>query len=121
MPHLTLEYSSNLGTAITPALLRTANQALLGTGQFQEIDIKSRAIAFDCFAVGINESPRGFVAARLELLSGRDGDTKRDMAARLLAALKAAIVAAELELQISVQIVDIDRDSYAKTLIPPKS
>ena len=121
MPHLTLEYSSNLGTAITPALLRTANQALLATGQFQELDIKSRAIAFDCFAVGTNESPRGFVAARLELLSGRDADTKRAIAKTLLAALEAAIAAAELELQISVQIVDIDRDSYAKTLIPPQS
>lgn len=121
MPHLTIEYSSNLGTAITPALLRTANHALLGTGQFQEADIKSRAIAFECFAVGINENPRGFLAARLELLSGRDADTKRDIANKLLAALEAAIAADGLQLQISVQIVDIDRASYAKTLIATKS
>lgn len=119
MPHLTIEYSTNLSTAITPALLRALNHALLGTGQFQEADIKSRAQAFDCFAVGTSDSPRGFVAARLAMLSGRSAEIKRDVANALLAALEEAITAVELELQISVEILDIDRGSYAKALLPP--
>lgn len=114
MPHLTIEHSSNLATAITPALLRAVNHTLLGTGQFEEADIKSRASAFDCFAVGTSDSPRGFVAARLAILSGRSADIKRDVAKVLLKALESLIAADELELQISVEIVDIDRDTYAK-------
>lgn len=115
MPHLTIEYSSNLATAITPAVLRTLNHALLGTGQFEEADIKSRALAFDCVAIGTTDSPRGFVAARLAILSGRSSEIKRYVANVLLEALGSLITASGLELQISVEIVDIDRDSYAKT------
>lgn len=117
MPHLTIEFSSNLSAAITPALLRAVNHALLGTGQFEEADIKSRALPFDCFVVGTKDSPRGFVAARLAMLSGRDADTKHDVAEALLAALESAITTDGMELQISVEIVDIDRESYAKSVI----
>lgn len=117
MPHLTIEYSCNLATAITPAVLRTLNLALLGTGQFEEADIKSRAVAFDCFAIGTADSPRGFVAARLAMLSGRSLEIKRNVAEALLAALESAISVGGMELQTSVEIADIDRDSYAKSVI----
>ena len=116
MPHLTIEFSSNLSAAITPALLRTVNHALLGTGQFEEADIKSRALPFDCFAVGTKDSPRGFVAARLAILSGRSAEIKRDIANILLAPLETAIDASHPATQISVEILDIDRDCYAKTI-----
>ena len=119
MPHLTIEYSNNLATVITPALLRIANHALLETGQFEETDIKSRALPFDCFAIGTSDTPRGFVAARLAILSGRSADTKREIAQALLAALEAAIKPGTLALQVSVEIVDIDRDSYAKAKLAP--
>ena len=41
MPHLTIEFSSNLSAAITPAILRNVNHALLGTGQlvFQRLHL----------------------------------------------------------------------------------
>ncbi|MGE8226722.1 MAG: 5-carboxymethyl-2-hydroxymuconate Delta-isomerase [Stenotrophomonas sp.] len=117
MPHLTIEYSNNLATAVTPAVLRTLNLALLGTGQFEEADIKSRALGFDCVAIGTTDSPRGFVAARLAILSGRSSEIKRELADTLLAALESAIAAGGMELQISAEIVDIDRDSYAKAVI----
>lgn len=116
MPHLTIEFSSNLSAAVTPALLRTVNHALLGTGQFEEADIKSRALSFECFAVGTNDSPRGFVAARLAVLSGRSDEIKRNIANTVLASLESAIDASQTELQISVEVVDIDRASYAKTI-----
>ncbi|MCD9087730.1 5-carboxymethyl-2-hydroxymuconate Delta-isomerase [Stenotrophomonas sp. SY1] len=115
MPHLTIEYSSNLGNALAPALLHAANGALMRTGQFQEADIKSRAIAFDDFAIGSTDTARAFVAAKLSILSGRTAQTKREIAQALLVALEAAIAADGLELQTSVEILDIDRDSYAKS------
>ncbi len=115
MPHLTIEYSNNLGTALAPALLHAANEALMHTGQFQEADIKSRAIGFDHFAIGTADTARAFVAAKLSILGGRTAQTKREIAQALLVALEAAIAADGQELQTSVEILDIDRDSYAKS------
>ena len=115
MPHLVIEYSNNLPHLAPSALLRSANAALMTTGQFQEADIKSRAIAVDSFAIGTNNAPRAFVAARLSILSGRSPETKQLLAQALLAALDAAIPGAGVDLQTSVEILDIDRDSYAKS------
>lgn len=118
MPHLNLEYSANLGAALPANILQIANEALMRTGQFNEADIKSRDMAFNTFAIGTANVPRAFLAAKLSILSGRTADTKRDIAKTLLAALEAAIVAPALDLQISVEILDIDRDSYAKSIRP---
>ncbi len=115
MPHLVIEYSRNLPSLDAHALLGAANLALVATGQFEEADIKSRAVGVDCFAIGTAALPRAFVAARLSLLSGRDAATKRAIAQALLAALEAAVPAGGPALQTSVELLDIDRDSYAKS------
>lgn len=118
MPHLVIEYSANLPALAPTDLLRTANMALMRTGQFQEADIKSRAIGFEHVAIGTADTPRAFVAARLSILSGRSPETKRDIARTLLDALESAVPGAALELQVSVEILDIDRDSYMKAHRP---
>lgn len=118
MPHLVIEYSSNLTTLDASGLLRAANAALMATGQFQEADIKSRAIACDDFAIGTAQVPRAFIAARLSILSGRTPDTKRAIAQALLAALEDATATDGHALQTSVELLDINRDSYAKSHRP---
>lgn len=114
MPHLTFEYSRNLDATLVPTLLRAANEALLRTGHFDEADIKSRALGFDDFVIGIAGLPRAFIAARLSMLSGRTPEAKRDIAQSLLTALTSALPQTGIDLQMSVEILDIDRDSYAK-------
>ena len=118
MPHLTLEYSRNLSTEITAQMLRALNQALVDTGHFVEEDIKTRAIAFDCVAIGTALQPRAFLAARLSLLSGRSPQARKHIAQALLGALEAAIPAGDSALQTTVELVEIDRDSYAKSCRP---
>lgn len=115
MPHLTLEYSDNLGTAISPAVLRGLNHALVATGHFDEADIKTRALAFDCVAIGTDDAPRAFLAATLSLLSGRSLQVRQEIAQALLTALEAAVPANGNALQTSVQLIEIERDSYAKS------
>ena len=73
MPHLTLEYSKNLDTFSASAALLDINRALLASGQFEEADIKSRAIALDCCQIGVQDLPRAFIHAKLAILSGRSG------------------------------------------------
>lgn len=120
MPHLHLEYSANLRTLDTDKALLRLNNALVASGQFSdELDIKSRAVAHEAFRVGIAPVERGFVHVKLALLSGRSPEIKRQLSASLLEALKDVVPAqAGVDLQLCVEILDIDRDSYSKVRLP---
>ena len=114
MPHLTLEYSSNL--SLDPAAsLAALNRCLADSGLFEEADIKSRALALDIFCVGTAATPRAFAHAKLSLMPGRIIDTRKQLADSLLAALSPLVQAAPgTELQLCVELFEIDRASYAK-------
>ncbi|MGN8060088.1 5-carboxymethyl-2-hydroxymuconate Delta-isomerase [Ralstonia sp. 22111] len=118
MPHLTLEYSANLNTFDAKATLLAVNTALAATGHFVEADIKSRSHRCDTFAVGTASAPRAFVHADLAILSGRPLETRRELSASVLAVLQAQCSApAGVHLQLSVQVLEIERESYAKVSI----
>lgn len=121
MPHLTLEYTRNLAPEFDAGeVLMSLNRALIASGQFQEADIKSRAAVLDAFLVGSARGGRAFVHAKLSLLSGRSAAVKRELSDALLAALSRACSSrAGLEVQLSVEIADLDRDSYAKEARSP--
>ncbi|HZH43998.1 MAG TPA: 5-carboxymethyl-2-hydroxymuconate Delta-isomerase [Lysobacter sp.] len=119
MPHLTVEYTVNLPDLDAAALLDALNAALAGSGEFDEADIKSRAQRLDVFRIGTTPAARGFVHARLALLAGRSAETKRALSAAMLAVLQAEVAApAGVDVQLCAEVVDIDRDSYAKALVP---
>jgi 5-carboxymethyl-2-hydroxymuconate isomerase len=118
MPHLTVEYSNNLSEFKAETALMALNQALVASGQFEEIDIKSRAVCFDAFLVGTSPKGRAFVHAKLAILTGRTIETKQALSSNLLAALK--VVCAwpeELQVQLCVEVQEIERLSYAKTSV----
>ena len=118
MPHLIIEYSRNTPEFDAHALLLECNQALFASGQFTEIDIKSRAVRHDVFVIGTDPAHRAFVYARLALLSGRPPEIKRDLAQRLQAVLEKFFPhSGGLNLQLSVELQDMDRDSFLKTFI----
>ena len=115
MPHLTLEYTSNLDTLDAAGLLSELNAALAGSGQFEELDIKSRALRFDTFAIGTSPAGRGFVHAKLALLSGRTPAIKAELSQRMLQVLQRRCPPVDgIGTQLCAEILDIDRDSYAK-------
>lgn len=118
MPHLTLEYSRNL-PAFNPAdALLAINSAMLGTGLFSEADIKSRALVLDCFAVGVSAMPRAFAHVRIALLAGRSAGQRKEMAEAVLGALKSTTFSGNgLEIQLSVETLELDCTSYAKAVI----
>lgn len=123
MPHLTLEHSANLAAFDAQALLLTLNESLATSGHFEnELDIKSRGLRREAFQVGTSSAPRAFVHATLSILSGRTLDTRRALTERVLAVLKAHCVAPSgTHLQLSVQLVEMERESYAKAVIAPSS
>jgi 5-carboxymethyl-2-hydroxymuconate isomerase len=118
MPHLTLEYTRNL-TGFDPArALAAINKAAFESGLFGESDIKSRAIGIDCFQIGVQPAARGFIHVRIALLAGRRGDERQHLAEAVLAALNATVNRKNgMEIQLSVETVDLDRPSYAKAVI----
>ena len=119
MPHLHMEYTDNLpGLNADVALLRF-NHALAGSGQFaDEFDIKSRAVQVGAFRVGTGMGEWGFVAVRLAILSGRSPAIKKQLSDSLLAVLQDVCEwPAGVEVQLCVEVLDIDRESYTKTAI----
>ncbi|WP_248799920.1 5-carboxymethyl-2-hydroxymuconate Delta-isomerase [Pseudomonas sp. MWU13-2105] len=116
MPHVFLEYTPNLTEFDADKALLRINHALVASGQFgAEFDIKSRATELGVFRVGTGLGERGFVHVKLALLSGRSAQIKQQLSESLLAGLKDLGDWPEgIEVQLSVEVVDLDRESYAK-------
>lgn len=118
MPHLTIEYTNNLPGFDARNLLVELNRILAASGHFDEIDIKSRAIAFDTHVIGTEKASRAFVHAKLAILSGRSPAVKREISERLLQGLKEHCPPlAGGHIQFCAEILDIDRDSYSKSSV----
>ena len=118
MPHLTLEYTTNLDRFSPDTALASLNQAMLDSALFGESDIKSRAVAVSTFKVGVADAARAFIHIRCALLAGRSDEQRKALAERLLAALQATLATPFAgELQLSVETLEIDRPSYAKAVI----
>ena len=119
MPHLHLEYTANLTDLAVEKTLLRLNNVLMASGQFgSEFDIKSRALKVESFQVGTSLSPRAFIAVKLSLLSGRSPQVKKQLSESLLAALQdVAEWPTDMQVQLSVQLVDMDRESYSKVAI----
>ncbi|UZE13428.1 5-carboxymethyl-2-hydroxymuconate Delta-isomerase [Pseudomonas sp. B21-053] len=119
MPHLHMEYTANLpGLNADVALIRL-NNTLVGSGQFAaEHDIKSRALKVETFKVGTGLGERAFVHVKLALLSGRSPQIKKQLSDSLLAVVQDLCEwPMDVEVQLCVEILDIDRESYTKTAI----
>ncbi|SMF52304.1 5-carboxymethyl-2-hydroxymuconate Delta-isomerase [Pseudogulbenkiania subflava] len=118
MPHLTLDYSSNLTTLDADRTLLALNRQLVESGQFTENDIKSRACRLEHFRIGIEPAPRAFAHVTLALLSGRTPECKQALSASLLAVLqRAGLTLPGAEVQLSVEVRDMERASYSKVII----
>jgi 5-carboxymethyl-2-hydroxymuconate isomerase len=119
MPHLHLEYTANLTDLNADVALMRLNNTLVGSGQFgAEFDIKSRAVKVETFKVGTALAERGFVHVKLALLSGRSPQIKQQLSESLLTVVKDLCEWPKgVEIQLCVEILDIDREPYAKAVI----
>lgn len=118
LPHFTLQYSANLAHLDVKRCLAAVNADLARSGHFHEIDIKSRAIKAEEFQVGVEAEGRGFVAGQLAVLSGRSEETRREMGRIALDALLSCLSATpRLHVQVSVEVVEMHRDIYAKAVL----
>jgi len=119
MPHLHMEYTANLPDLNADMALLRLNNTLVASGQFAaEFDIKSRAIKVESFKVGTALAERAFIHVKLAVLSGRSPQIKKQLSESLLAVVQDLCEwPAGVEVQLCVEILDIERDSYTKTAI----
>lgn len=112
MPHLIVEYSEQQARPEQlEAMLDALHSAAAASGLFDESHIRVRAIPISHFR---NGGGRGhFIHAQCRIHSGRDEEQKGKLSAAVLEALKAQQWPAG---SITVEVVEMDRASYAKYL-----
>lgn len=116
MPHLIVEYSRNLPAFPEAQALAELNAAICAHPEIaDEADLKSRITPVPQFQVGTEPTQRAFVHAQLRLLSGRTPEAKKDLSGRIATVLRRLTPRpAGVMVQLSVEIVDMDRPSYVK-------
>ncbi|HEY0201740.1 MAG TPA: 5-carboxymethyl-2-hydroxymuconate Delta-isomerase [Burkholderiaceae bacterium] len=116
MPHLTIEYTPNLSALAASPVLHDLNEAVTASPEVvNEADLKTRLVPVQHFQVGTGAGGRAFVHAQLRLLGGRSPEAKRDLANRVATVLRRHVPRpADVLVQLSVEIVDMDRDTYVK-------
>lgn len=118
MPHLILEITNN-----TPhrqnlsGLFQQLHQILAEVGGIKLENCKSRAWIADDFYIADGSEQHAFVSLQICFLEGRDSQTKTDIGNAALKILRDWFLKGEQQnpqLQITVQIIDIERSAYFK-------
>jgi len=105
MPHLVLEYSSNVPHTRDPSVvLRELHETLAASGAFDLEKIKSRAVRHDVFRVADGAVDRAFVHLTAAVLDGHEAQALRQAADALLAVLEQAFARARAERRCDVTL-----------------
>lgn len=111
MPHCIIEHSAQIDGAI---LVPLVHQGALDSGLFEPegSDIKVRAMSYANYQTGSVDIH--FVHVGLRILSGRTPDQKLHLSGLVLEKLKSKL---RCDCSISVEVIDVDRQSYAKVIV----
>lgn len=124
MPHLTLEYSANLGaTADLDGLCGLLLKCLSGTGLFELGAIRVRAMRCDAYAIADELPQNAFLDASLRIGAGRTPEEKKRTGEALFNKLSEffATQLAAPHFALSLEIREIDPQlSWKKNAIHPR-
>lgn len=117
MPHLRINYSSNLPGFDAGLAIDQVIDALVDTGEFKEETIKARAYRADVFEVGQVRRGRGFVDVVIKVLPGRSAELKKSLAALVCDAVKkGGNWPKDVEVQITTDITEVT-ESHTKVVV----
>ena len=124
MPHLTIEYSTNLESRADPdALCDALLEAVLKTGLFEVGAVRVRALRAEHYAVADRHPENGFVDLNFRIGAGRSAaDKKRAGEAPFAAACTVLAPLFETpHFALSLEIREIDAElSWKKNAIHPR-
>jgi len=112
VPHIIVEYQEGLAANDeVDLILRTIHQSITDSDLFKANQIKTRAYPFRGFTNAGGTDPYIHIQARIK--SGRDADNKKRLGEVILSGLASLHIPASV---ITVEIIDMHRDSYGKYL-----
>jgi 5-carboxymethyl-2-hydroxymuconate isomerase len=117
MPHIILEYSlsvedTELSVEQAKVLVDAAYQAVVQTQLFKEDNIKVRLHPLKFYRLGLDDC--GFIHGICRIHSGKTALQKQQLSKSLLVALTGCETAKRV---ITVEVVEMDTETYAKALI----
>ena len=113
MPHCIIEYAKEIKSQIdTKELISVVHKGIKKSAVFDIGKLKIRAIPYEDYRLVEADL---FIHISLRILSGRDSKTKRMLAENILNELKLMPL---MFVSLTVEICDIDSDSYSKYLVP---
>ena len=110
MPHIIIEYQQQvIKESQVDSMLLAIHSAIADSGLFKANQVKTRAYPFTHFSNAGEQDPYIHVQARIK--SGRDSDNKKQLAEAILSGFKKLDIHASV---VTVEIIDMDRESYGK-------
>lgn len=118
MPHIWVEYSTNLEDSIdVPALLKTVQDALIGDGTiFPFAGARTRGVPVANYLIVDGHPDNAFVHVLLRVAKGRSEEDRKTAASRVFETVKAFLIpiSAARPLGISVQMEEADETANFK-------
>mgnify|MGYP000170236963 CR=1 FL=1 len=112
MPHCIIEYSQEIEAEIEPStLISSVYYGAQESGLFSDNDIKVRALAFNHFATG--NLRQDFVHVTVKILSGRNLEQRKKLTQFIVAKLNDLF---SKSISLTVEITEIEKESYAKSI-----
>lgn len=118
MPHLILEHTNNIKENFK-SLFQKLHQILIVEACASLENCKSRAVELDTFLIGNNDTNNAFVHLEIRLIEGRGLKIREKIGKLVLTILEEYFSKSQvdLNLQISVEITELPRNLYFKTLL----
>lgn len=110
MPHIVIEYSRNIDTAVRESgLMLSSYRTVLDAGLFDPEAVKARSIIYDDYV--LPEGAEHFVHISVSIMAGRDDSARTALADALFAQAKQAVPHVS---KLSVNIHEMDAQTYRK-------
>lgn len=110
MPHIIVEYPEQvLDGGEVRTMLQAVHRSIADSGLFKANQIKTRAYSFNEFTNAGESDPYIHIQARIKV--GRDAENKKRLGEAILAGFNTLNMQASV---ITVEVIDMDRDSYGK-------
>lgn len=115
MPHTTVEYSGALADAFDrPGFAKDLHSAIVSIAGGRAGGCKTRFVRRDEMYIADGAPHYAMIHIEISVLSGRTPEVKRELNEAVLELARRHTVATpQLEVQMSVDLRDLDRDTYA--------
>ncbi len=119
MPQITIDYSGNLGSGFDPReLARRIHEDAVTIIDTELVSCKTRIREITNFVIGNGGPNQAMIHVELGILHGRTDQQKRQLADAVLDAAGEFIEkSAHMDLQLTVEVRNLDREHYYTRLI----